>query len=543
MNGIDALGMGLRLTGSLAAGTSIPGGVARTSAAMARLQQQIALGRAMLSPGDDPIRSAVLSRLAGATAADGRIRAAIERAVSLLEASDPFIAESVDLIDRARDMGIQGRDSSTLQSDRDSLADQLDQVIDRLLQVSNATHDGVHLFGGTRTRMPAFERLAEGVAWMGRGAGMDVGAGDLATISGDRLLGGESGREDFIRAVNLSNGWETPLAGFAAGGLGQIRISVGQQVRTVDLSNAVTIRDFANLVEGLGLGVRVEMDQPTGRVWIRNGLSGASLSIQNVGADDTASRLGIRTFDLDTRLAEFNDGRGVRFSQPGVDPVTGEPANLNGNDLSIRLHDGRTFVVDFTTESTVGEVIATVNAAATAAGVNVPGEFSIGLQTGTNGFLLTDNTGGPFSFEVNPVDNGWAALDLGIKAGTSGAQIAGEDRATIAVDGAFTHLLRLRDALRANDAAGMTFAIEGLDRAFERASSARTLAGARSARFQDERTVSEERAVQNESLRSSLEDLDVADAATRLSSLSTQLQAGLLAIGRTSTLSLLDFLR
>ena len=100
-----------------------------------------------------------------------------------------------------------------------------------------------------------------------------------------------------------------------------------------------------------------------------------------------------------------------------------------------------------------------------------------------------------------------------------------------------------RAALRANDAAGMTFAIEGLDRAFERASSARTLAGARSARFQDERTVSEERAVQNESLRSSLEDLDVADAATRLSSLSTQLQAGLLAIGRTSTLSLLDFLR
>ena len=49
--------------------------------------------------------------------------------------------------------------------------------------------------------------------------------------------------------------------------------------------------------------------------------------------------------------------------------------------------------------------------------------------------------------------------------------------------------------------------------------------------------------VQDEALRSSVRDLDFAEAATRFALLEQQLQAGLATISRVQQMSLLDFLR
>lgn len=541
---IDALLPSLRPPGIGAPG--IFSAVSRTSLSLQYLESQIALGRAMLSASDDPARSAALARLTASLDASLHRNDLLGRATEYLEATDGPLARAIDLLTDSRALASVDTTATLPFAEREAIAAELEQLVHRLVTEGNTRYGGVHLFGGTRPGSePWLERLG-GVLYMGRGRGLDIGLGEPVTLSGDQAFGGVSRRVELMGTVDLSAGLETPLAAWGAGALGTIRVRVLGVVQDVDLSGATTLRDLKNAIEGLDMGLRVEFDAASGKAWVRNMLSGPWFSISDITNDDTASRLGIDTYAEYTLLSDFNDGRGVRFAVPGIDPVTGEPSINNGEDIHIILLDGRTFNVDFTNEVTVGDVINTINAAAAAAGIG-PGEFSCTLRVNENGLMLTDSTLGGGAFSVTAIDNSWALVDLGFEAQTmipagSRPVIEGGDRATVAVDGAFTWLLRLRDAVLAGDASGIKFALDGLDRAETRASSARGLAGSMAARFAHERDAVDEIVMQQRSLKSLLGDVDIAEASTRLSSLSVQLQAGLLALARAGSLSLLRYL-
>ncbi|MBM4113699.1 MAG: hypothetical protein FJ253_10095, partial [Phycisphaerae bacterium] len=466
------------------------------------------------------------------------------RARSLLEASDSPLADALDLLGEAK--ALAGGDSvlSASPADRQTIANQIDQLVRRLVGAGNAQFDGVALFGGTRSGSPPWIERGVGVLYEGRGAGLDLGLGEASTISGHQAFGGVSRRIDLAGTVNLALGYETPITAWGAGPLGEIMVLVDGQSQIVNLSGTVTLRDLKDSLENLDLGIRVEFDAASGKAWVRNELSGVHLSISDRPGDDTASRLGIDTFATYTLLSDFNDERGVRFAQPGVDPITGSPAAQTGDDLVVTLRDGRSFVVDFANETTVQAVMNTMHAAATAAGIVVPGEFEVTLRTDGNGFIVNDGTVGAGVLSIAPVNGSWAAEDLGFIGGTLvlGSTLIGVDRAQVAVDGAFTHLLALRDAILAADGVGMKIALDGIDRAVERASAARSAAGARASRLARESDATEETTIQQQSLLSLLRDVDVAEAATRLSTLSTQLEAGLIALSRAGSLSLIRFL-
>ena len=133
--------------------------------------------------------------------------------------------------------------------------------------------------------------------------------------------------------------------------------------------------------------------------------------------------------------------------------------------------------------------------------------------------------------------------DLGILGSTDGAVLAGSDRAQVAADGLFTHLIMLRDALLANDEAGIAFATEQLDEDVLRTAEARAEVGVRSRRVSDSISREEDRMVQDQAHLSNVRDLDFAEAATRYALLEQQLQASMMTISRAQQLSLLDFLR
>ena len=160
-----------------------------------------------------------------------------------------------------------------------------------------------------------------------------------------------------------------------------------------------------------------------------------------------------------------------------------------------------------------------------------------------NGLALEDLTAGGSDFAVVARNNSGAASNLGILGSTDGATIAGEDRATVAVDGVFAHLIALRDALMADDDSGIAFATEKLDADIARAAEARAEAGVRAQRVDAALTREEDLRVQDLSLKSTIQDLDVTSAAIQFSQLQQQLQAGLSTAGRITSLTLLDFLR
>ncbi|MCS7295333.1 MAG: flagellar hook-associated protein FlgL [Chloroflexota bacterium] len=108
----------------------------------------------------------------------------------------------------------------------------------------------------------------------------------------------------------------------------------------------------------------------------------------------------------------------------------------------------------------------------------------------------------------------------------------------------FDDLIALRDAL-ASGALGPAIepSLSAIDASLDRVLSARAELGARINRFEAALQQSETTDLNLQQLRSDVEDVDLAQAIVRLSSEEVALQAALGAIGRASSLTLLDYLR
>lgn len=323
--------------------------------------------------------------------------------------------------------------------------------------------------------------------------------------------------------------------------LGQIRITNGPQSRIIDMSQLVTVQDFQNAIEVENIGVRVEISEDGSRLNVLNELSGLSMSIEEFSGNQTATELGIRSFAATTKLSDFNDGRGVRSVSGVVDPLTGLPDPTRNTDFRITVKDGRSFDVDIDGAFTVQDALARINAAAAGAGL-LPAEFTAQLVSVGNGLELVDGTVGTTT-SVIALNGSGAADDLGILGQSNGPSLVGADKAKVAVDSVFSHMIALRDALLSNDVVKIQIATAKLEEDLTRTARARSDAGVRTQRIEDASTREEELTVQDKTLRSEVQDLDYTAAASKFSMLQQQLQAGLAVAARSTSLSILDFLR
>lgn len=418
-----------------------------------------------------------------------------------------------------------------------STADSVGDVLDRL----NAAVQSIDP-GATVAIDPATgDRLAitpsAGVDIVIRDSNTTTTAGDLGLAG--TYTGGATGtgadldpRITELTRLDSLSGLTLPL--------GEIAIRNGSATKRIDLSALETVQDFQNAVASANMGVRVEISEDGTRLNVRNELSGASMSIEEVSGS-TASELGIRSFAATTRLADFNDGRGVRNATGAIDPQTGLPDPAADRDIRVTLRDGRSFEVEIEGAETVQDAVDRINAAALAAGI-APAEFTAVVSGSTNGLEFTDATAGTAT-TVADINNSGTATDLGIAGTFTSATFTGTDRATVAVDSVFSHLIALRDALLGDDERGIGIATELLETDFARATEARADVGVRSRRVADATGREEELGIQDLALRSSIQDLDFTSAATRFSQLQQQLEAGLAAASRSVNLSLLDYLR
>ena len=379
-----------------------------------------------------------------------------------------------------------------------------------------------------------------------------AGADDLTVVGVAGDIGSGLGLEGTFVAGTTTTGGDTQpkllsrtriadLEGLS-GPLGSIRLENGGNVQTIDLSGAETIADLQNLIDSADLGIRLEVEQD-GTLSMLNEVSGTWMSVGEDGGD-TATLLGLRSMGLDTPLSVFNDGDGVPIRSGSVDPETGLPNPAADVDFTISLADGRSFEVDLAGVETVGDVLATLRAAAGAATPPIgPAEFTVELATTGNGIVLTDNSGGMTgTFTVTPANGSRAAKALGLLAPVSGNVISGEDRSMVAVESLFTHLKALEKALLQNDNWSIEQAAIDLQDDLDRLIDVRGAAGARGERLLLAKDRESELSIMEASLLGEARDLDLTDAALQLTNLEQQLQATLAVTARMQQLTLLNWL-
>ncbi len=171
--------------------------ISTRQADQARLQQQIASGVRVRSPGDDPAAAAQAELARSSLARLAQDQRATQLATSLLSTADGAIARGVDLLQSARDAMVAAGNPAYGPSDRQALAMQLRSAREQLLQLANTTDGaGGYLFGGQGTatqpvggsQTPAYlapageQRIGEGGAYDatvdGRAVFMAVPAGN-----------------------------------------------------------------------------------------------------------------------------------------------------------------------------------------------------------------------------------------------------------------------------------------------------------------------------------------------------------------------------
>jgi flagellin-like hook-associated protein FlgL len=362
----------------------------------------------------------------------------------------------------------------------------------------------------------------------------DIGAGRTAFDLGIRAesVATVTGR-DLDPILSLT----TPLTALNAGGgislAGDLQIDNGPYSATIDVAGATTVEDVLNRINSAGVRVRAEINGARDGINVVNTLAGSGFSIKESSAGfSTVSNLRIRTTDLDTPLADFNNGAGVNF--------------VTGADLRITIHDttasnlappvGGTFEFDLNGARTIRDVKTIVESQS-------GGRIAIGVD-GFGQIVVQDGTSGPGPFTVSSPAPASAAEELGITGSAgAGGTVGGVAKHQARVKGVFDSLLRLRDAIRNNDAGGVTIAAQQLNVDRDRLLAASGALGNAAQAVEAAQGVREDDVTRLKTAESDLVDVDLAEVVTRLLSQQNALQATLSVTGRLVRQSLLDFLQ
>ncbi|MEY2883683.1 MAG: hypothetical protein RL490_1407 [Pseudomonadota bacterium] len=169
-----------------AAHNSVVARMGRLSADIDTAMAQIGTGKRVQAPSDDPVAYSRATAVRRAQAEDAAGQRGIDAANRRLTATDNALESITNLVQRARELALQGANGTLSSENRAIVATEL-----RELQASFATladsrgSDGERLFGGAAADRPAYALDADGIMrWQGAGAAPRLRIGDAEVATG-----------------------------------------------------------------------------------------------------------------------------------------------------------------------------------------------------------------------------------------------------------------------------------------------------------------------------------------------------------------------
>ena len=360
-------------------------------------------------------------------------------------------------------------------------------------------------------------------------------ASDLGIETGGILSTSPVVGKDLDPRVTLNTPLNVLLGGAGVASGESFTIKQGSKSYNISTTGANTVEDLLNLVRRSGAKVEASLDSSGRHIAIRSLESGTSMTIAENGGD-LATRLGLRTFDYDTPLSKLNFGQGVFISD-------------TTDDLLLTRSDGTSFSVDLDGALTITDVIDRIN--------NHDTNFSpatrivASLSTNGNGLVLSAVSGAqPIS--VANVGGSQAAWGLGLVArdtsSTAGSTVGannvinGSDVSGVQVEGVFTSLTRLKNAITGNSQEDLPSIVESIDADLQRLSLARGIVGARQQSIESIKSSSADQQIRLKEVESNELDADLAGTISELSGRQAALEASLQLMSQVTQLSLFNYL-
>jgi len=146
------------------------------------LQQQLATGKKITRPSDDPTATDRAMLLRGSLKQQEQYQENIRDAGTWLTITDGALDEAHTVLDRARELAVRGANDTNEADERHAMAEEVAQLREQLRVIANSEINGRFVFGGTMTiaQPPGFTMpypapaAGDPVVYAGNAFGMDV---------------------------------------------------------------------------------------------------------------------------------------------------------------------------------------------------------------------------------------------------------------------------------------------------------------------------------------------------------------------------------
>ena len=153
-------------------------------ARLQRTQEELASGKRILSPSDDPVAAAQISSLRSELSRIETFQRNIDLATSELASTETTIATAEDILNRARDLAVRASNASMDETAKRGIATEIDSLRDQLLALANTKNaSGEYVFAGFASNAEAFSDETRNINdgdWVDIGTGLPVN-NDFAT--------------------------------------------------------------------------------------------------------------------------------------------------------------------------------------------------------------------------------------------------------------------------------------------------------------------------------------------------------------------------
>jgi flagellar hook-associated protein 3 FlgL len=176
-------------------------GILERNASLVKTQAQIATGKRIMSPADDPAGAVRALDLDRAIAEFDQFGRNSDVVTNRLTYEEQTLSDMTNLLDRVRGLALQGANASVDAAGRDAIATEIEDRLDELMAMANRKDaNGEYLFSGYSTLTQPFSKTATGVAYLG-----DQGVRFVQTSPTQKTADGHSGFEVF-QNVGEGNG-------------------------------------------------------------------------------------------------------------------------------------------------------------------------------------------------------------------------------------------------------------------------------------------------------------------------------------------------
>ena len=160
----------------------------RQQSNVAEMQAKLASGKSLVKPSDDAEKATLIQRLNSAMQRQDVYELSLDRADSRIRMEETALASAQDMLQRIRQLSIQGNSDTLSSSDRIVIAKEISSLRDGLVSLANTEDEsGNYIFSGTAVKTPAFSERPDGIiAYQGNQNQISVDISEYRKVSINR---------------------------------------------------------------------------------------------------------------------------------------------------------------------------------------------------------------------------------------------------------------------------------------------------------------------------------------------------------------------